>query len=70
MTRYRYARGEYEYEESPADGLNPTCTDPEDTGCVTLRTPLDLPLMRKSWIDAEYTNDTVTPKVCNSKSTS
>ncbi|KAF9039497.1 LACT-domain-containing protein [Hymenopellis radicata] len=62
---YWYARGEFEHEDSPADGPNPTCADSEDTECVTLGTPLEFPLIRKSWIDAEYTNDTVTPKIRN-----
>ncbi|KIK61203.1 hypothetical protein GYMLUDRAFT_43281 [Collybiopsis luxurians FD-317 M1] len=69
---YWYTRGEYEYDESAADGLTPHCNDPDpssnQTGpCagITPRTPLDIPLMRKSWIDAEYTDENAVPKVRN-----
>lgn len=30
---------------------------------MTQRTPLDMPLLRKSWIDAEYTDESANPKV-------
>ncbi|KAK7473039.1 phospholipid:diacylglycerol acyltransferase [Stygiomarasmius scandens] len=62
---YWYARGEYEFDESFADGLNPVCTDPDDPGCTSARSALDMPLLRKNWIDAEYTDDTASPKVVN-----
>lgn len=59
----RYARGGYEYEESFDDGANPICTDPSLAGCSTPRSPLDMPLLRQSWIDADYTNEVIYPKV-------
>ncbi|KAK0504549.1 phospholipid:diacylglycerol acyltransferase [Armillaria luteobubalina] len=62
---YWYARGAYEHDGNSVDSLNPTCLDPDDNGCVAERPPLDMPLTRKSWIDAEYTNDTISPKVRN-----
>jgi hypothetical protein len=58
----RYARGEYEHDDSAADSSDPTCPDSADGECI--RAPLDMPLSRKSWIDAEYTNETINPKVC------
>lgn len=68
---YWYTRGDFEHDESAADGISPLCIDP-DTGsnqtspCAgsTPRNPLDMPLLRKSWIDADYTDETVNPKVC------
>ncbi|KIY63217.1 phospholipid:diacylglycerol acyltransferase [Cylindrobasidium torrendii FP15055 ss-10] len=62
---YWYAQGEYEYDENPVDAANAICHDPTDAGCVTLRTPLDMPLMRKSWIDSDFTNETILPKIRN-----
>lgn len=62
---YWYARGAYEHDGNSVDGLNPTCINPDDNECVTARPPLDMPLTRKSWIDADYTNDTISPKVRN-----
>ncbi|KAK1230496.1 phospholipid:diacylglycerol acyltransferase [Marasmius sp. AFHP31] len=62
---YWYARGEYERDEQISDSPDAECTDPDDDSCTTQRSPLDLPLLRKSWIDAEYTNDTAIPKVRN-----
>ncbi|KAJ3861987.1 phospholipid:diacylglycerol acyltransferase [Lentinula novae-zelandiae] len=69
---YWYTRGDFEHDESAADGISPLCIDP-DTGsnqtgpCAgsTPRNPLDMPLLRKSWIDADYTDETVNPKVRN-----
>uniref|UniRef100_A0A0W0EX56 Phospholipid:diacylglycerol acyltransferase n=1 Tax=Moniliophthora roreri TaxID=221103 RepID=A0A0W0EX56_MONRR len=54
---YWYARGEFEHDESLADSPDAVCTDPDDDSCITQRAPLDLPLLRKSWIDAEYTDE-------------
>lgn len=62
---YWYARGEFEHDESLADSPDAVCTDPDDDSCITQRAPLDLPLLRKSWIDAEYTDEAGTPKVRN-----
>ncbi|KAG7449626.1 LACT-domain-containing protein [Guyanagaster necrorhizus] len=62
---YWYARGAYEHDGNSIDGLNPTCSDAADDECVSERSPLNMPLTRKSWIDADYTNETVSPKVRN-----
>ena len=61
---YRYARGEYEYEESNMDTVDVVCDDSTISGCSNKRTPLDLPLIRRNWIDAEYTDESINPKVC------
>ncbi|TDL20055.1 phospholipid diacylglycerol acyltransferase [Rickenella mellea] len=60
---YWYARGEYEYDDSQADSPNAQCFN--GTDCDTPRTPLDLPLARKNWIDAEVSDDTCQPRVRN-----
>ncbi|KAF9268724.1 Lecithin:cholesterol acyltransferase [Marasmius fiardii PR-910] len=62
---YWYARGDYQYDEQAVETLDTECTDPDNDQCQTKRPPLDLPLMRKTWMDAEYTDDTATPKVRN-----
>ncbi|KAF8160852.1 Lecithin:cholesterol acyltransferase-domain-containing protein [Crassisporium funariophilum] len=62
---YWYARGEYEQDDNFADSANPECVDPESQGCFDTRPPLDMPLSRKSWIDAAYTNETAWPKIRN-----
>ncbi|KAL0568627.1 phospholipid:diacylglycerol acyltransferase [Marasmius crinis-equi] len=62
---YWYARGEYERDEQMSDSQDAECTDPDDMQCTSRRSPLDLPLLRKSYIDAEYTNETSNPKVRN-----
>ncbi|KAJ4483601.1 LACT-domain-containing protein [Lentinula aciculospora] len=66
---YWYTRGDFEHDEIAADGIAPLCTD-SNTGSnqtglcagMTPRNPLDMPLTRKSWIDADYTDETVNPK--------
>ncbi len=58
---FRYARGEYEYDETNADAAGALCFNSSD--CSSPRAPLDLPLSRKSWIDVEVTNETSFPKV-------
>lgn len=60
-TCIRYTRGEYEYDEMNTDAADAMCHNSSE--CKTPRTPLDMPLFRPSWIDYEYTNDTVMPKV-------
>ena len=62
---YRYARGEYEYEyeESNVDTVD-ICDNPTTSGCSNKRNPLYLPLIRRNWIDAEYTDESINPKVC------
>ncbi|KAF8891737.1 Lecithin:cholesterol/phospholipid:diacylglycerol acyltransferase [Infundibulicybe gibba] len=57
-----YAGGDYEHDE---DTPNKVCTNPSTDGCATPRVALDIPLARKSWIDAEYTNETNVPKIRN-----
>jgi hypothetical protein len=58
----RYARGGYEHDDIAAEVADPACTE---ESCVSSRTPLDLPLARRSWIDADYTDETLNPKVRN-----
>ncbi|CAL1711147.1 unnamed protein product [Somion occarium] len=60
---YWYTRGEYEYDEIHPDDVAGTC--PNGTDCITRRTPLDLPMSRKSFIDSEYTDENLNPKVLN-----
>lgn len=62
----RYARGEYEYDDTTADAAGGTCTDIDDPECQTQRPPLDMPLSRKSWIDFEHTDTAANPKVSHS----
>ncbi|KXN91081.1 Phospholipid:diacylglycerol acyltransferase [Leucoagaricus sp. SymC.cos] len=63
---YWYARGEYEHDDTFADGADPECHNPSADGCVSPKaSPLDLPLAGKNWIDAEYSNDESIPKVQN-----
>jgi phospholipid:diacylglycerol acyltransferase len=47
-----------------AAGAEPQCVDPADGACAA-RTPFDAPLLRKSWIDAEYTDETLYPRIRN-----
>ncbi|KAJ7496993.1 Lecithin:cholesterol acyltransferase-domain-containing protein [Mycena latifolia] len=63
---YWYAQGANEYDEAveTADGVDPLCVDPSSGACP-VRTGLDVPLARQSWIDAEYTDEGVQPKVRN-----
>ncbi|KAJ7188606.1 phospholipid:diacylglycerol acyltransferase [Mycena filopes] len=63
---YWYAQGVDEYDEmaDAAEGADPLCVDPHDAACAA-RTPFDTPLVRQSWIDAEYTDEAVEPKVRN-----
>ena len=64
MTRsYWYTRGEYEHDEVQADQAGAVCENTTD--CLTPRAPLDLPRLRKSWIDAEYTDEREFPRVVN-----
>ncbi|KAG7090994.1 hypothetical protein E1B28_010061 [Marasmius oreades] len=62
---YWYARGDYQYDETLADSLDAECTDPDDSQCQSQRPPLELPLLRKTWMDAEYTDEAGNPKVQN-----
>jgi len=60
---YWYTRGEYEHDDTLADAGDAVCANSSD--CVSPRAPLDLPLLRQSWIDAEYTDESVSPKIRN-----
>ena len=53
----------YEYEESNVDTVDAVCNDLTTSGCASKRTPLDLPLIRRNGIDAEYTDEGINPKV-------
>lgn len=61
----RYARGEYEYDETFADSANAVCSadDDDSSNCTSPRAPLDMPLSRKNWIDFEVTDEKSLPKV-------
>ncbi|KZS88907.1 phospholipid diacylglycerol acyltransferase [Sistotremastrum niveocremeum HHB9708] len=59
---YWYARGSYEPDEISPDTPSPQCSNSSD---CTERTPLDLPLARAAWIDAEFTDEKEVPKVKN-----
>jgi len=61
---YWYARGERDYGEGLVDGPNAQCMDSAGDDC-NLRNPLGLPFTRKSWIDSEYTDEEIIPKVRN-----
>ncbi|PFH53776.1 hypothetical protein AMATHDRAFT_136887 [Amanita thiersii Skay4041] len=55
--------GGYEYEEAGLDGPSLGCHDPNTDDYSTHRTPLDMPLTRRNWIDADFTHETTRPKV-------
>ncbi|KAJ7690718.1 phospholipid:diacylglycerol acyltransferase [Mycena rosella] len=63
---YWYAQGANEYDETAdsADGSDPLCVDPIGGACVK-RSAFDTPLARKSWIDAEYTDEGLSPRLLN-----
>lgn len=60
---YWYTREGYEHDEVQADRVDAQCANITD--CMTPRAPLDLPLLRKSQIDAEYTAEGESPQVMN-----
>lgn len=62
---YWYARGPHDYEESFVEVEHSTCTDPTDKCNYAPHPPLDMFFSRASWIDADYTHETTTPKVRN-----
>lgn len=62
---YWYAHGPHEYEESFVEVEDSTCTDPTDKCNYVSRPPLDMSFSRANWIDADYTQETTTPKVRN-----
>ncbi|KAJ8696245.1 phospholipid:diacylglycerol acyltransferase [Pleurotus ostreatus] len=62
---YWYVRGRHEYDDSTTDPDQPHCIEPEQDGCQSPRPPLDMPMSRRSWIDSEYTDERVNPKIIN-----
>ena len=65
---YWYTQQEYEYDEIQPDTPVGTCQDdsPESgANCTSPRPPLDMPLSRSTFIDAEYTDEALTPPVVN-----
>ncbi|KAF9228378.1 LACT-domain-containing protein [Gyrodon lividus] len=63
---YWYAHGPYESEEPLVGAENAMCTAPDTATCNRSRPPLDFnPQSRSGWIDAEYSDESVTPKVRN-----
>ncbi|KAF4567493.1 hypothetical protein EYR36_011115 [Pleurotus pulmonarius] len=62
---YWYVRGRHEYDDSTTEPDQPHCIEPEQDGCQSPRPPLDMPMSRRSWIDSEYTDERINPKVIN-----
>ncbi|PCH36716.1 phospholipid:diacylglycerol acyltransferase [Wolfiporia cocos MD-104 SS10] len=60
---YWYTREHYEYDDVAPDVIDATCANASE--CTTPRAPLDMPLVRISHIDAEYTDEEKRPKVVN-----
>ncbi|EPS98702.1 hypothetical protein FOMPIDRAFT_60813 [Fomitopsis schrenkii] len=60
---YRYSREGYEHDEVQPDTPDAQCANITD--CTTPRAPLDLPLLLRSQIDAEYTDEREFPRVLN-----
>lgn len=60
---YWYSRGAYEYDDITPDAAHATCANTTD--CLTHRPPLDMPLLRRSFIDADYTDESALPKIVN-----
>ncbi|KAF5322347.1 hypothetical protein D9619_001710 [Psilocybe cf. subviscida] len=64
---YWYARDSYVGEGATADIQSDECTDPDKENCPTSPRPeLDVPLAKVSYIDAAYTNATMSPKPMHS----
>ncbi|KAF8740251.1 Lecithin:cholesterol acyltransferase, partial [Rhizoctonia solani] len=67
---YWYAASEFEHEGSENATLEEECTAEFDetrvnSSCVTQKTPLNMPLSRRNFIDVAVHNDTGVPKVKN-----
>ncbi|KAG9220645.1 hypothetical protein CCMSSC00406_0003744 [Pleurotus cornucopiae] len=62
---YWYVRGRHEYDDSTTEPDQPHCIEPEQDGCQSPRPPLDMPMSRRSWIDSEYTDERINPKIIN-----
>ncbi|KIK78139.1 hypothetical protein PAXRUDRAFT_834720 [Paxillus rubicundulus Ve08.2h10] len=62
----RYAHGPHESEEPLVDAETAMCTGLDTNTCNRPRAPLDyLAQSHSSWIDADYSDENVTPKVRN-----
>ncbi|GLB37391.1 putative lecithin:cholesterol acyltransferase [Lyophyllum shimeji] len=59
---YWYARQAHEPDEISMD-VDGMCHDPSSNDCVDYRGSLERPVSRQNWIDAAFTNDTITPKI-------
>ena len=65
---YWYTQQNYEYDEIQPDSPDALCPedDPAYEGnCTSPRPPLDMPLYRTTYIDADYTDETINPPVIN-----
>ncbi|KAI0358723.1 LACT-domain-containing protein [Trametes cingulata] len=65
---YWYTQQQYEYDEIQPDTPSAVCSDDAKdsaANCTSHRAPLDLPLARKTFIDAEYTDEAVRPRIMN-----
>jgi len=60
----RYMQGDYESDISQ-DSQNSSCIDPGSQTCMDVRRQPNAPLSRTSWIDAAYTDESLSPKVRN-----
>ncbi|EJF65205.1 phospholipid:diacylglycerol acyltransferase [Dichomitus squalens LYAD-421 SS1] len=65
---YWYTQQNYEYDEIQPDSPVALCAedDPAHEGnCTSPRPPLDMPMYRATYIDAEYTDEAIDPPVIN-----
>ncbi|KAJ8521178.1 hypothetical protein ONZ45_g2062 [Pleurotus djamor] len=62
---YWYVKGGNEFDDTSPDSGNPHCVEPVQENCQSPRKPLDMPMSRRSWIDSEYTDEQITPKIVN-----
>lgn len=60
LHRRRYVQGK---DNEAADPVDTECTEPRSSECEVLSKPLGRPLLRTSWIDSDYTNNSAFPKV-------
>ena len=57
----RYARAPNTFDDNFGEAVDPLCVDSPTNDCKTPK--VDIPLSRMSFIDSEYTDDSVNPKV-------
>ncbi|KAI0745619.1 phospholipid:diacylglycerol acyltransferase [Earliella scabrosa] len=65
---YWYTQQDYEYDEVGPDDPHALCADADPASganCTSPRPPLDMPLARATYIDAEYTDEALNPPVVN-----